>query len=115
MNKDSHPRLYHYIVTAFTLTAFTIWMIVAYQIQIKEPDPSSASDGEVTDERSQYTYFVFGGGEVGSERKRFKHLNLWDRLSWPVVLISTMIERRRKLKERRAQTRIDASKFAQFL
>ena len=75
---------------------------------------SYASDGEVDDERSQYTYFVFGGGKEGNDRERFKHLNLWDRLSWPVVLISTMIERRRKLKERRAQTRIDASKLAQF-
>lgn len=114
INPESFAKLYQYVAAAVTFTAITVWIIVAYQIQIKEPEPSSASEGETADERSQYTYFAFGGGDGGSDRGRFKHLNLWDRISWPIVLISTMIERRRKLKERRAQTRIDASKLAQL-
>ena len=111
INTDSYAHLYQYVAAAVAFTAMTVWIIVACQIQIKEPEPCSA-DGEAADERSQYTYFAFGGGD-GNDGRRFKHLNLWDRLTWPIVLISTMIERRKKLKEMRAQ-RVDTIKLAQF-
>ena len=90
INIDAHAHLYQYTATAVAFTAMTVWIIVACQIQIKEPGPCLAGD-EAADERSQYTYFAFGGGDGGNDGRRFKHLNLWDRLTWPIVLISTMI------------------------
>jgi hypothetical protein len=112
INIDAHAHLYQYAAAAVAFTAMTVWIIVACQIQIKEPEPCSADD-EAADERSHYTYFAFEGGDGGNDGRRFKHLNLWDRLTWPIVLISTMIERRRKLKEMRAQ-RVETIKLAQF-
>jgi len=114
INQDSYAKLYQYVAAAISFTAITVWIIVAFQIQIKEPEEPCSADGAVADERSQYTCFAFGGGGGGTnDGRRFKHLNLWDRLTWPIVLISTMIERRKKLKEMRAQ-RVDTIKLAQF-
>jgi hypothetical protein len=113
INPNGFAKLYQYLAATFLFTALTVWIIVAYQIQIVEHEPCS-TDGECNDEPSQYTYFAFGGGDVGGEGGRFKHLNLRDRFFWPVALISTLIERRKKLKEIRAQVRTDTSKVAQF-
>jgi len=104
INPESLGKVSQYIAIAVALTAITIWVIVAYQIQIKEPEPSG---DESSDNLSSYSYFAFGGG--GQDKRPFRHLNLWARLSWPVVLISTLIERRRRLDDRRAPTRIYTS------
>ena len=113
INPDGSGKLHQYIAAAISLTVITVWLIIAYQIQIREPAPCSA-DSEDTYEPLQYTYFAFGGGGGGDDERPFKHLNFRDRLLWPVVLASTLIERRKKLKEMRAKTGRDTNKLAQF-
>jgi hypothetical protein len=106
INPKSLATVSQYLATAISLTAITIWMIVAYHIQIKGPEPSG---DESTDEFSLYSYFAFGGAGEGNDKRPFRHLNVWTRLSWPVVFFSTLIERRKRLNDRRAPARIDTS------
>jgi hypothetical protein len=89
------------MATAVPFTIFTIWIIVAYQIQIK--DPHGATDAAV--ERGAHA----GSGALLQEHRAvgLRRLAFWERLWWPVLLMSTMMERQRLRKERRrAMTRV---------
>lgn len=95
----SVPTLGRYIATAIPLTILTIWIIVAYQIQIRDPQTEQNLSGVPFDE----------GGLLGTNtqlRPGFKHLDIWDRVWWPAVLMSTFIERRKIRNERRKPQRI---------
>ncbi|KAF8178471.1 hypothetical protein BJ912DRAFT_908008 [Pholiota molesta] len=101
LNPGSYGTLAHYMATAVPFTIFTIWIIVAYQIQIK--DPHGATDAAV--ERGAHA----GSGALLQEHRAvgLRRLAFWERLWWPVLLMSTMMERQRLRKERRrAMTRV---------
>lgn len=57
-------------------------------------------------EESQYTFYGFGknvDGDVGEKR-----LDMWGRLWWPIILLSSMLDNmKRRQRERGTQTRID--------
>ncbi|KAH9476036.1 hypothetical protein JR316_0011605 [Psilocybe cubensis] len=108
INPDGNVDLPHYIAAAIPLTAVTIWIIVAYQIQITEPQMrnAAAEAAGLPNEESKYAFYRFGkhSGRNSDE----KQLDIWARLWWPVILISSMTNQmKRKWKERRTQTRID--------
>ncbi|KAF8181582.1 hypothetical protein BJ912DRAFT_979394 [Pholiota molesta] len=104
LNPGSYGTLAHYMAIAVPFTIFTIWIIVAYQIQIRDPHGAEgASDAAV--ERGAHA----GSGALLQERRAvgLRRLAFWERLWWPVLLMSTMMERQRLRKERRrAMTRV---------
>jgi hypothetical protein len=104
LNPGSYGTLAQYMAIAVPFTIFTIWIIVAYQIQIRDPHGAEgASDAAV--ERGAHA----GSGALLQERRAvvLRRLAFWERLWWPVLLMSTMMERQRLRKERRrAVTRV---------
>ncbi|CAA7262488.1 unnamed protein product [Cyclocybe aegerita] len=107
INPESFATLPQYVVAAISLTLLTIWIIVAYQIQIKAPPPTSADadekdGGEKSEQASEYTYHGFGKSREETT-ERFMKLDLWGRLGWPVLLLFSFLERRKWFKERRAR------------
>lgn len=108
INPESLVDLPHYIAAAIPLTALTIWIIVAYQIQLTEPRMrnAAAESAGLPKEESRYAFYGFGkrgGGDAGE-----KQLDIWARLWWPVILFSSMLNQmKRRWKERGTQTRVD--------
>jgi len=78
-------------------------------------DPSNTdqqrepSGHESTDNLSHYSYVALRGDGGENDRRPFRHLNLWARFSWS-LLFSTLIDRRKRLDDRRAPSRIDTSR-----
>lgn len=112
-DSQSHTTIPHYVALSIPLTAITIWIIVAYQIQITEPrirpGGSENSNSEAGKRTSRYHFYGFGtsGGNDATERR----LDIWGRLWWPVILLSSAWDKMRQnnnSKERGAQTRIDS-------
>ncbi|KJA17687.1 hypothetical protein HYPSUDRAFT_46166 [Hypholoma sublateritium FD-334 SS-4] len=100
LNPGSYGTLAKYIATAVPLTVLTIWVIVAFQIQI--PDPHA--DKVVKAQRSEGS---LDEGNLLDQRQTaagFKRLDLWERIWWPIVLLSTFMERRRLRNEMLSRT-----------
>lgn len=109
INPDGLVDLAHYVAVAIPLTIVTIWIIVAYQIQITES--SSREPVECDDEQDEpsplRTFYGFGrGNNKAGEGATMKQLDMWDRLWWPVLLISSIIDKIKRRKERAKKTRI---------
>jgi hypothetical protein len=110
INPDGLATLAHYAAVAIPLTAVTIWIIVAYQIQIKDPraellaetvyEQAGASTTEIPDV-GERTLPVPSLGVPNKQGPKvgYKRLDLWSRILWPAVMISTMIERRNSKRE----------------
>ncbi|KAJ3512652.1 hypothetical protein NLJ89_g3406 [Agrocybe chaxingu] len=82
INPESFATLPQYVVAAISLTLLTIWIIVAYQIQIKAPPPTSADagekdGGEKSEQASEYTYHGFGKSK-DETTERFMKLDIWE-------------------------------------
>lgn len=111
INPGTLANLPHYVAIALPLTAVTIWIIVAYQIQITEPRIRSggneASGGfEAGKPASRYTFYGFGPSRENDATER--RLDIWGRLWWPIILLSSALDKmKQKRKERSARTRID--------
>jgi len=91
-----NATLSQYFAVAVPLTIITIWIIVAFQIQMKEPPPWRAEEDDKVDTASRYSY----NRNNTAESEVIKQLNVWDRLLWPVALLSTMLDRRKRRKEK---------------
>ena len=91
LNPGSYGTLAKYIATAVPLTVVTIWVIVAFQIQIPDPHADKAV-------KAQTSKGPLDEGGLLDQRQTaagFKRLDLWERIWWPIVLLSTFMERRR--------------------
>jgi len=113
-----------YLGISIPLTAITIWILVAYQIQIRgpadEPPTSSDAPADQTQDapspvstkpvpRSKLRLFfpkvrdyAYYGPGFHEQRKKYEvmQVSVWTRLWWPVILASSIIERRKQRKER---------------
>jgi len=74
INPNGGTTLWEYFALSLPLTILSIYIIVAYQLDIKIPQRKSSNDGTPEGE--------------GTEDK---DLTLWDRVFWPVVLVSLLL------------------------
>ena len=87
--KPHNPGLHYYVVTAIPLTALTIWLIIAYQFQIKIPGVNFRRRNNENDARSELmdrrdiVYDRAGSGEVSG----------WLKLCWPVLVVWYLLEK----------------------
>ncbi|TFK31606.1 hypothetical protein BDQ12DRAFT_707942 [Crucibulum laeve] len=99
INPGSGPTLSQYFATAIPLTAITIWIVVAFQIQIKQSPAEVAV--EINDSETEEKVKRVTTPEPSNVRA-LKKLGLWSRLGWPAVLFSALFQERM---ERRRQRR----------
>ena len=91
INQGSVPSLSHYFAAAFPLTAVTIWIVVALQIQLKEPVISPSNPTELSrmisgpsghDLRPAYTnpegHIIMATSESESESRGGTHCDIQD-------------------------------------
>ena len=93
----SNMTLAKYFEVALPLTFVTVWVVIAYQINIE--DPRAMLDGLDKDQR------VFGAptrqltwqNEIAlkTRGKRYRKLGIFSKLLWPFFLIMNMLERKK--------------------
>ena len=96
INPGTKGTLLHFFEAVIPLTLITIWLIVAYQIQATIP-------------RLKFNRHVDEGAEAEDLEGRYmlydgttplKTLSWWTRLSWPVVLVSSLFDKKVRKKRR---------------
>ena len=94
INPGTKGTLLHFLAAVIPLTLITIWLIVAYQIQATTPrfnlnrDEDEGADAEGLERR----HGLYDGTTP------LKTLSWWTRLSWPVVLVSSLFEKKDRKK-----------------
>ncbi|EDR06191.1 uncharacterized protein LACBIDRAFT_300414 [Laccaria bicolor S238N-H82] len=90
INPGTKGTLLHFFVAVIPLTLITIWLIVAYQIQATIPRLKfkRSEDEGAEAEDLEGRYMLYDG------TTRLKTLSWWTRLSWPVVLVSSLFEKK---------------------
>lgn len=96
LSPGTYGTLGHYVATAIPFTIFTIWIIVAYQIQIRDPHSAEGLLEEPIEKTEEPGPLLQGQKVAG-----FRRMDLWERLWWPAILVSTMMERRKQRRETR--------------
>lgn len=108
INPDGLGTLGHYAAVALPLTAVTIWIIVAYQIQIKDPRAELLAETAPKQPNMTHTvdadeptppFYTMGIPDRQGPMTGYKRLDLWSRIWWPAVMVSTMMERRNSRRE----------------
>ncbi|KAF6752905.1 hypothetical protein DFP72DRAFT_903974 [Ephemerocybe angulata] len=114
----SNMTLAKYFAVALPLTFVTIWIVIAYQIQIEDPRMSKVDKvGALPGNAMSNVHGPVGGhghipkeatwkSEVAAKARapRYRRLGAFSRLLWPFFLTMSMLERR-KLVESRAKHR----------
>lgn len=96
INPGTKGTLLHFFAAVIPLTLITIWLIVAYQIQATLPrfrfnrDEDEGAEAEGLEK----SYGLYDGSTP------LKTLSWWTRLSWPVVLVSSLFEKKNRKKQR---------------
>ncbi|KAF9473382.1 hypothetical protein BDN70DRAFT_867464 [Pholiota conissans] len=98
LSPGSYGTLAHYFATAIPFTIFTIWIIVAYQIQIRDP---RSAEGLLQEEEEPVESKDLGGLLQNPQVAAFRRMDFWERLWWPAILVSTMMERKKLRQELR--------------
>jgi len=96
INPGTKGTLLHFFAAVIPLTLITIWLIVAYQIQATLPRFKFSRNEDEDDEAEglERRYVLYDG------TTRLKTLSWWTRLSWPVVLVFSLFEKRNRKKQR---------------
>ncbi|KAF4609856.1 hypothetical protein D9613_010436 [Agrocybe pediades] len=109
INPEGLMDLAHYVAVAIPLTIVTIWIIVAYQIQITESSIRDTDDSQA-EPSSSHTFYGYGKrtADGGGNGVKVKELDMWDRLWWPVLLMSSIVDKIKRRRQRASKTRIQA-------
>lgn len=75
INPGGDTTLWEYFALSLPLTVLSIYIIVAYQLDIKIPRGKSSDDGT----------------PEGEDTENRKELTFWNRVFWPVVLVSLLL------------------------
>jgi hypothetical protein len=96
INPGTKGTLLHFFAAVIPLTLITIWLIVAYQIQTTIPRFKFNRDGDEDAEADglERRYVLYDGTTP------LRTLSWWTKLSWPVVLVSSLFERKNRKKQR---------------
>ena len=86
INPPGFTTLWEFFALTMPLMVLSIYIIVGYQIEFKEPRPKPPS--EIIDDQQ----------EDFSDQMTVKKLTVWNRVFWPVVLARVLLERMKKTK-----------------
>jgi hypothetical protein len=76
LNPDGGTTLWEYFALSLPLTILSIYIIVAYQLDVKIPQRKSSDNG------------IPEGEDIEDK----KELTFWNRVFWPVVLVSLFVD-----------------------
>lgn len=81
--KTDNPGLHFYVVTAIPLTVLTIWLIIAYQFQIKIPGVNFSKRNNENNARSEF----MDRRDIVYDRADSGEVRGWLKLCWPVLVV----------------------------
>ena len=89
INPEGGTTLWEYFALSLPLTILSIYVIVAYQLDVKIPQRKASGKG-ITE------------GEVNEDNVSFRELTFWNRVFWPAVLVSLVLDMLRSKKEEKS-------------
>lgn len=101
INPNGAGTLGQFLATALSLTTLSVYVIVAYQIEIKVP--RAVVENEDEDEATTTHY----GGHARRHKRRESEeeplkMTALERAFWPIVLIRTLLDRWKRKNERKS-------------